>query len=179
MSASEITRQAIITSTKALACSKPFQKVSVTEIVQRCGINRNTFYYYFTDKYDVITSIFNQELLPILETEKSSRSLAENVTALCARMHREQGLYESLLADTGSRCFQTLLVDYYKGFLIGLAADRFEAFRVAGRDQEIAARFYAHGTVGMICDWAARDMRMDSAFATEIIQLSAREKFFV
>ena len=179
MSASEITRQAIVAGTKKLASEKPLQKISVLEIAQHCSINRNTFYYYFGDKYDVIAWIFQQELVPNAEASLKGRGLAENVTAMCTQMQREKSFYSRILEDSGHRSFRELLVQYYKKFLMDMAQVHFEAFNLEGRDQEIAARFYAHGTVGMICDWAAGDMKMDSAFATSIIQLSAREKFFV
>ena len=179
MSASAITKQAIIQSTKQLASEKPFQKLSVIEISRHCGINRNTFYYYFSDKYDVIQYIFQEEVLPVLQSQAHSRSLANSVTALCTHLKSQRPFYSRILEDNSHRCFRELLVQYYKQFLIQMASAHFQQHNMEGRDQEIAARFYAHGTVGMICDWAAGDMKMDSAFATSIIQLSAREKFFV
>ena len=179
MSASELTRQAIVTATRQLASEKPFQKISVLEITRLCGINRNTFYYYIDDKYDVIQWIFNQELMPVLLAQQPKMSLAESVSALCAFLKTRKAFYSRILEDSNPRCLRSLLVQYYKQFLIEMAMPHFEEYRIPDAHQEIAARFYAHGTVGMICDWAARDMRMDSAFATSIIQLSAREKFFV
>lgn len=179
MSAADITKQAIIQSTKQLASEKPFQKISVIEISRHCGINRNTFYYYFSDKYDVIQSIFDREVLPVLQAQLSRRSLAESVTALCTHLKTERCFYSRILEDNSHRCFRELLVQYYTQFLIDMASAHFEEHNMEWVHQEIAARFYAHGTVGMICDWAAGNMKMDSAFATSIIQLSAREKFFV
>ena len=179
MSASELTRQAIIRSTKELASGKPFQKLSVMEISRACGINRNTFYYYFGDKYDVLRWIFDHEVLPVLESRRCTRSLAESVSALCSYLKNEKAFYTRTLEDSSHRGLRELLVQYYKGFLMEVAASHFEEHRIEDVHREIAARFYAHGTVGMICDWAARDMKMDSSFATSIIQLSAREKFFV
>ena len=179
MPASEFTRQAIIDGTKHLASEKPFHKISVLEIVRYCRINRNTFYYYFSDKYDVVQWIFDHEIKPVLDIEYPERSLAESVRALCSFLKTHKGLYMRLLEDCSPCCLRTMLVQYYKNFLIDMAAPHFQAHRLNEDNQEIVARFYAHGTVGMICDWAARDMVMDSTFATSLIQLSAKEKFFV
>ena len=33
----------------ALLEEKPLSKITVREIVERCGVNRNTFYYHFRD----------------------------------------------------------------------------------------------------------------------------------
>ena len=36
---------------------KNIDRVTVTDICEECGINRNTFYYYFSDIYDVLDSV--------------------------------------------------------------------------------------------------------------------------
>ena len=177
MSAAELTRQAIVAKTKQLTAEKSLQKTSVLDIVNVCGINRNTFYYYFSDKYAVSQYIFDQELMPVMEPLFNA-SLAENVTALCRHMKKEKSFYRSILEDNGFCCMRQLLVQYYTRFLTEMAAHRFQQHQIEKTNQEIIARFYAHGTVGMICDWANRDMRMDSSFVTHIIELSARENFF-
>ena len=35
-------------------------KITVKDIVEECGINRNTFYYYFADIYDLIDGFYVQ-----------------------------------------------------------------------------------------------------------------------
>ena len=38
---------------KALMEERPFAKISVGDICERCGMNRKSFYYHFKDKYDL------------------------------------------------------------------------------------------------------------------------------
>ncbi len=42
--------------------TKSIDKVTVKDICDECEINRNTFYYYYKDIYDVLNSIFMQEI---------------------------------------------------------------------------------------------------------------------
>ena len=37
---------------------KSFDKVTVTELVQRMHVNRQTFYYHFNDLYDLLEKIY-------------------------------------------------------------------------------------------------------------------------
>ena len=37
--------------------TKPFDKITVRDIVEACEINRNTFYYHYTDIYDLLEEI--------------------------------------------------------------------------------------------------------------------------
>ena len=43
------TKQAIKAAFLELLDEKPLNKISVRDIVERCGINRNSFYYHFQD----------------------------------------------------------------------------------------------------------------------------------
>ena len=48
---SDFTKIAIMHSLIELLEEKEFTKITVKDIVTRCGINRNTFYYHFEDIY--------------------------------------------------------------------------------------------------------------------------------
>ena len=50
----ERTKMAIIAAFEALLEEKPFNKITVKDIVERCQINRNTFYYHYRDIPDLL-----------------------------------------------------------------------------------------------------------------------------
>ena len=178
MGAADLTRQAIVTSTKILVSERPLEKVSVLDIVRHCGINRNTFYYYFKDKYDVMEWIFRMEVEPVLAPALAEKRLAPSVTALCSHMKQEKAFYTNALQDLNHRCLRELLVEYYRGFLMEAAAPHFARLNMDEKSQEVIASFYSHGTIGMICQWVSNGMKMDAQFATGVIYLSAKEQFF-
>ena len=60
---SQYTKQLLTNSLKSLLHTKPFSKISVSEIVNHCQLNRKTFYYHFTDIYDLLEHLIEQELL--------------------------------------------------------------------------------------------------------------------
>ena len=62
---SQFTKKAIIDAFVELISERPLSKITVKDIVTRCGVNRNTFYYYFEDIYALIDELFQ------LETEKA------------------------------------------------------------------------------------------------------------
>ena len=51
---SQFTKKAIIDAFVELISERPLSKITVKDIVTRCGVNRNTFYYYFEDIYALI-----------------------------------------------------------------------------------------------------------------------------
>ena len=57
---SAYTKQAIKNSFLKLLNDRPLNQVTVKAIVEDCGINRNTFYYHFTDIPSLATEIITE-----------------------------------------------------------------------------------------------------------------------
>ena len=51
---SQSTQKAIVETTMRLVEQKTVKKITIRDIVEACGITRNTFYYYFHDIYEVL-----------------------------------------------------------------------------------------------------------------------------
>jgi AcrR family transcriptional regulator len=54
------TEQAVFTATEALLAEAPLQELSVAQIIERAGVSRATFYFYFSSKYAVVTGLLAQ-----------------------------------------------------------------------------------------------------------------------
>lgn len=67
MADSSITKKALANSLKELMTEKPFKKINITDICDRCQMNRKSFYYHFMDKYDLVNWIFDTECREIAE----------------------------------------------------------------------------------------------------------------
>ena len=59
---SQNTKQMLCDALITLSAKKPFSKISVSEIVNLCELNRKTFYYHFEDIYDLLEWHLNQEI---------------------------------------------------------------------------------------------------------------------
>ncbi len=58
------TRQAIMDAFLRILQRKPFRKVTVRDIVEMCGVNRTTFYYYYQDIYAIVEDLVDVTLSP-------------------------------------------------------------------------------------------------------------------
>ncbi len=70
------TKRAIIESFLHLAGKKPPDKITVRDIVDDCGINRNTFYYYFQDIYAVLEELCGNMLQRLPEQQPLCHTLS-------------------------------------------------------------------------------------------------------
>lgn len=56
---------------------KPLNKITIQEIVDMCGFNRQTFYYHFRDIYDLLHWIFEYDAERILENRLTTETWAD------------------------------------------------------------------------------------------------------
>ena len=54
--------------------TKTLEKITVKDIVARCGVNRQTFYYHFHDVYDLMRWIFDREAAALAQSIRSNGS---------------------------------------------------------------------------------------------------------
>ena len=105
------TKKAIVESFLYLAGKKPLDKITVRDVVDDCGINRNTFYYYFQDIYAVLEELC-RNLIDDLPTDAP---LSDTLLSFFERLYRfslqhprtSHGLLMSLSHDEWERYFAT------------------------------------------------------------------------
>lgn len=84
----QFTRTAIVNSFIRLLNEKPLDKITVKDIVDDCGVNRNTFYYHFQDIYALLDELFRTELQKILKEDGAAGSWQEALL-VCTEFARE------------------------------------------------------------------------------------------
>ena len=63
---SQNTKKMLANTLISLMKKKPLSKISISEIVKTCQINRKTFYYHFEDIYKLLEWHLEQEMADIL-----------------------------------------------------------------------------------------------------------------
>jgi Transcriptional regulator len=61
------TKQAFCNSLKELMKQKAFSKITVSELIRECNVNRKTFYYHFEDIYGLLKWILEQEAIEVVK----------------------------------------------------------------------------------------------------------------
>ena len=87
---SQTTRIAIRKGFLELLEQRPLDKISVVDVAEHCGINRNTFYYYYCDIYALIRELMETVAAQMIADGLSDRNwteIARQVTTFL-RQHR-------------------------------------------------------------------------------------------
>lgn len=79
---SHATKQAICAALKELMAQKPLERITVSEIMDRCGMVRQHFYYHFEDIYDLVRWMFQEEAVSLLERQEGALLWQEGLLQL-------------------------------------------------------------------------------------------------
>lgn len=79
---SQNTKKMLANTLISLMKKKSLSKISISEIVTVCQINRKTFYYHFTDIYELLEWHLEQEVSSITNSMDPLKTLNDFDTAL-------------------------------------------------------------------------------------------------
>ena len=117
---SNFTKLAITECFIQLSKEMPIEKITVTKITERCGINRNTFYYYYQDVLALLEEIIytKAEKLFVLDEDNLTDSWKSNLRFIGEYARKNEAFIKSVYQSMGRDAFGDYLVDIsYKSIL--------------------------------------------------------------
>ena len=159
MSESLITKKAIAQGIKELMKKNSLDKITISDITAICGLNRQTFYYHFQDKYELVNWIYYNEAISIITGDLSLENWGERVFKLLTVMKDESYFYQNALRDTNNNEFQNYLFSVTKEIFIDLIEHVPHKEESDSQDETFVAEFLSYGVVGMIVAWAKNGMK--------------------
>lgn len=155
------TKKAIVQTFLKLLDDRPLNQITVKDIVEACGINRNSFYYHFEDLPSLLEEILKDEADRIINEHASVSSLED---CLCvaidfalkhkrAVMHTYGATNRALYEQYLDRVSQYVVSEYVNMKFKEIPADP--------ADKELLIHFFKCILIGGALDWIADGMRYD------------------
>ena len=157
-----LTKDAIKKSFMKLLNSKPIDKITVKEIVEDCGINRNSFYYHFDDIPSLMEEIFSEQADEFVSRSFSPDNLydslmdavefsLENKNAIVHVFNSpNRRYYDRYLNRVARRAITEFLLNYIK-----------EPGVICGEDREALVMYYKSLLIGFVFDWVNDGVQYD------------------
>lgn len=149
MADSNITKRALAAALKELMEQKPFSKINVAEICEKCGMNRKSFYYHFKDKYDLVNWIFDMDFAKVLEEHKTERFTWPFLEAICECFYQNRSFYRKALKIRGQNCF----IDHYRERLEPFMQDGMRKILHETEYMDFQINFFADAFIGSLERW--------------------------
>ena len=158
---SNLTEKAIKASAMKLLNEKPLNQITVKDIVEDCGINRNSFYYHFRDLPSLIEEMILEQAEVLIAQYPSISSLEECLDAAVsfamnnrrAAMHIYNSVSRDIYEQYLWQVCEHVVTVYVDSVIPEEAIDDF--------DREVIIGFYKCACFGQILDWQRGGMKSD------------------
>jgi len=179
MSESQTTKKAIANALIELCNQKSFSKISVQDVTRKVGLNRQTFYYHFTDKNELLRWIYANDALVYLDSpEVSIDNWEEQALKMLKAIQEKKDFYYNTVSSDSD-----ILRESFSSITIRLFTHLFEQMDVEKQllpeDKTFYARFFSYGCNGVLITWILEGYKESPLeIATQLFRLAKDTEFF-
>lgn len=156
----QFTRKAIIQTFREMLEKTPLDKITVTNIIERCGINRNTFYYYFRDIYDLLESFFKEELEKVIE-DNANESWQNMLKDVMKMLKENKQIVYHIFNSLNREQLERYVFDSTNKQMYELVKKEADGLNVTDEDIRYIAEFYQYAFIGFFLKYLWSDMKPD------------------
>lgn len=173
-----ITKNMISDAFLDLTKEKDIDKITVKDIVEKCNITRQTFYYHFQDIMDVIEWSMQQRMEEILSKSLKVTSMQEAVRILVSSVDKHPEIIIKLMNSQKREQTERLLINTIRSYMQEMI-DKKELFMDMKRsDLKMAIKFFSYAIVGILLEINHKRKAADlDLISTQIYQLMTGEMF--
>lgn len=131
---------------------KPVEKITITEICQRAGINRATFYRHYENQYELFACLEDQMFEELQEIALvNGHDLDRLLESVFDRFYEQREIWALLVSDHGDSRFLPRIYLFFDQF-----------FEKSGGDpqSELRYRFLLYGISGLFEEWVKEGMKV-------------------
>lgn len=167
------TKKEIATALKKIMSHKTFSKITVSELIKECNINRKTFYYHFSDIYDLLHWIFEMDAVDVVKQYDLITDFDEAAAFIAKYVHENAYIincaYDSIGRDGLKNFFYKdfiviitrTVTDFEKEFGVNLSADY----------KQFLCDLYAEGVAGMIINYVQNPQKYNEREITSYFKI--------
>ena len=155
------TKKAICDAFWELLEEKPYNKITVHDIVERCQVNRNTFYYHFQDIPALTEYTISEWADEIIKNHCESGSPINCIKLIAEECIRRKRAFLHLYRSVNNEAFMRHLnkIDYHivRSYIKQIT----DGLENPPENQEIMIRYYKCVFTGILLDWFDSDLSYD------------------
>lgn len=160
MPRSNQTKQLLAQSLQELMVTTPLEKISVNDIVDHAGVGRNTFYYHFEDKYDLVNWYFQSGITQFLVERSAYSSWDSLLAALETYFLENKVFYCNALAYNGQNSLQQYMFDYLRSIFEQNARELNPD--ISSDEAQKVGQFFAGAMMGILIPWVFSGMKSNA-----------------
>jgi len=154
-----------------MAAQKSLDKITVKDLVEACGISRQTFYYHFQDIFEVIEWSLDQKIQSAIDRSLQAGSAENALRELLNVSKADRGLFMRMLRSQRREQVERLYLNGIHTYLKAIARKASPEVSRQYLNSEMALRFCAWGVAGLLIEACQQEDVDVDRFARDMAQL--------
>ena len=163
------TKATLAAALRQMMTVKPIDKVTVKDIVELCGVNRQTFYYHFDDVDDLLEFVFEDDADRFLPSEVVYDRWLDDVMVFMDYLEGNASFTLNVYNSNSRIYMLRYLKEKLKGCIESFAVIVCEEKDISRQDFEFVTEFYATCAIGFISQWLDAGMKLPKELTRERI----------
>lgn len=163
------TRQRLATSFKELLSKKSIEKITISDLTNACSINRQTFYYYFNDIYDLMRWIYQTESQMAVGGMNTYTTWQEGLLRVFNYLAKNKEFVMRTHSTGHKSILEDFLFDHVDCVVNNVVREFSEAHAISAESVNYIIAFYRYAVSGMILGWVKSGMKETPETMVQII----------
>ena len=152
------TQKAIKDTFISLLEEHPLSDITVKNIVETCGINRNSFYYHYQDIPTLIEEIVKEQAEAIIRKYPSVSSIVECFDALIEFASERKRAIMHIYRSVSREVFERNLMEVSEYFVRSFIDTALANEKISAQDKQTIINYYECVGFGLIIGWLNNGM---------------------
>lgn len=153
---------------------KSFEKIQVKDLCEAAQASRQTFYYHFRDKYDLIAWIFLQDYQSVF-SHPDTNDYEANLTRVMEVIYAKRSFYKQVFTEHSQNSISSYIQQFDVDLGVKVVKSYYDLAEVTG-EQLYLIKYHSYGTIQMTIEWLLQKTHMTAAeFAS--LQLTSMPAF--
>ena len=142
-----------------MLADKPLSRITVQDIVSECGVSRMTFYYHFSDIYDLVRWIISYDITTILSGRKTHDTWQDGFLSIFKAVEKDHVFVFNVYNSMSREQLERSLTGPVRELLLSVLQETESSGKLKEDELSFIASFYAYAFIGVMLDWVGDGMR--------------------
>ena len=166
-----LTQKALAESLKKLLNRKTLNKITVSDITNDCGVNRQTFYYHFHDVYELVDWIFAEEMKRYAQEGFTPDNWRDVMTRLMDNFLEQRHFIINVYNSLNRKELEKYMRVFVKPAVTDIVNEIARNYDVSAEDIDFLTSTLTASLTGIVAEWIGGGM--DPSYRLRL------DKFFV
>lgn len=155
---SDLTKRALAEALKARLSKTTLKNITIKNLTDDCGLNRQTFYYHFSDIYELMEWIFLDEANKILKGNYFDYDIDKIIETVFEYVKNNENLILNAYKSTNKSLLDNFLKGWIKPVVAHIINDRAGDKQISEEDKSFLIDIFVNALLGITFQWLESGM---------------------